>query len=164
MLNYKEARLRYKPSTVKTLFIGESPPAKGDYFYFGGGNILLEYIRQAFVSVYGDKCGNGDDFLQFFKEKGYYLIDLSEEPINGKLEKERRQLRRDNVGSLAKRVAKLNPESVIIIMKAIEREVRAALPSNIHEKNIRVTRFPGFGNQMISIQQISCALHELRNV
>jgi len=164
MLNYKEARLKYKPCNVTMLFIGESPPASGDYFYFGGKNSLLKYIRQAFVSVYGDKCGDEDEFLEFFKKGGNYLIDLSEESINGKQNKERRQLRKANIEPLADRVKKINPKSVIIFMKAIEKEVRAALPSSIPKENIYVTKFPGYGNQIISVRQISCALRELRNI
>ncbi len=161
---YKEARLKYKPCKVKTLFIGESPPASGDYFYFGGNNSLLRYIRQAFVSVYGDKCGEGDEFLQFFKESQYYLIDLSEKPINGKLRKERKQLRKVNIESLTNRVNNINPESVIIFMKAIEKAVRISLPSNIPKENIHVTRFPGFGNQKASVQEITSALQKLRKI
>ena len=135
---YKEAQIRYKPQKVKTLFIGESPPSGGGYFYFGGNNSLLRYIREAFVLA-GFKCSEGDEFLKFFKEKGYYLIDLSEKPIY-KL-KERKQLRKANIESLKNRVKKINPESVIIFMKGIEKEVRAALPSNISPPKIHVTRF-----------------------
>lgn len=156
-------RLSYKPHKVRVLFIGESPPASGEFFYFGGNNSLLKYIRQAFISVYGDKCGDGDEFLQFFKENGYYLDDLSEEPINRILEKERRQLRKANIGSLAKRLKEIHPESVIIFMKSIEKDVRKALKNvGIPQENIRATKFPGSGNQKVSVQEITEALRELK--
>ena len=161
MATYKEARLKYKPNRVRTLFIGESPPAKGDYFYFGGSNNLLRYIRQAFVSVYGDKCGGRDDFLQFFKENGYYLVDLSEEPINWKSDIERKQLRLESINSLAKRVKDINPESVIIFMKAIEADVKKAVKISgltISGEKIIVTKFPGLGNQRKSVKEIADAL------
>jgi len=39
-------RARFRPERITTLFVGESAPASGDFFYYGD-NAMLGYMRQA---------------------------------------------------------------------------------------------------------------------
>ena len=71
----------HKPAQIRWLFVGESPPAGGTFFYRADSN-LFRYTRQAFSAAYEIDFNNGAEFLTFFQPQGCYLIDLCEEPIN----------------------------------------------------------------------------------
>ena len=73
-------RYSYMPDDIKVLFVGESPPAGGDFFYFGVGN-LFNNTKQAFENVLGIKFKTSNGFLNFFKCCSCYLEDLI--PIPG---------------------------------------------------------------------------------
>ena len=56
------------------LLVGESAPAGGSHFYLANSN-LFRGVRQAFVEVYGARTPEGEAFLRFFQEHGYWLVD-----------------------------------------------------------------------------------------
>jgi hypothetical protein len=64
-------RRAFKPQKIMTLFVGESAPASGDFFYYGT-SAMTRYMRQAFEGAFGLT----DDFLASFKAFGWYLDDL----------------------------------------------------------------------------------------
>lgn len=68
--NVEQRRLRLKPSRVKTLFVGEMAPAYETFFYNANLNMYV-YTQQAFSAVFGEHCGEGEDFLRFFGDKGF---------------------------------------------------------------------------------------------
>ena len=39
-------RTRFRPERITTLFVGESAPASGDFFYYGN-TAMLRYMREA---------------------------------------------------------------------------------------------------------------------
>ena len=138
----EEARNHYKPDRVKVLFVGESPPAAGTFFYYANSN-LYRCVHTAFSRVYGAKCGDGDHFLSFFKSVGCYLDDLCLVPVNAMDAEERQRHRDAGMVSLAERIKVMQPEAVIIVMKEIENEVRLAMSSSQWSPRIvRVTTFP----------------------
>jgi hypothetical protein len=64
-------RLSFRPERITTLFVGESAPASGDFFYYGKSAMtrcLKEAIENALAKT--------DDFLEKFKRYGWYLDDL----------------------------------------------------------------------------------------
>ena len=71
-------RAHYRPKTILTLFIGESAPYSGDFFYFGN-TALTGYMHKAMGAA---GLGGAGDFLERFKSYGWYLDDLVLTPIN----------------------------------------------------------------------------------
>lgn len=97
---FVEATIRYKPATIRVLFIAEAPPAfrVNRLFYFedlsAGDTLFIEMMK----TLYGAAVGfieNGyssgssalgirnrkSELLARFMHDGYFLIDASEEPM-----------------------------------------------------------------------------------
>lgn len=87
---FELAREKYKPEKIKFLLIAEAPPSveSGCFFYFEdvrkGDSLFLETMK----ALYPDKYTNTPDvrarkkeFLQRFKNDGFYLIDSLDHPI-----------------------------------------------------------------------------------
>jgi hypothetical protein len=96
----ENVRIRYRPERIKTLFVGESAPHGGTFFYYGNGE-LYRQMRRAVERTFGES----NDFLKTFKSYGWYLDDLVLEPVN-RLSKQERKLKcLDSRKSLADRIA-----------------------------------------------------------
>jgi hypothetical protein len=100
---FAQATIRYKPATVRVLFIAEAPPAFRFHrlFYFedlrDGDTLFLEMMKTLYGSTVGF-AGNGfssgssaarirsrkSELLARFMREGYFLIDASEEPMPGR--------------------------------------------------------------------------------
>jgi hypothetical protein len=97
---FAKATLRYKPATVRVLFIAEAPPAFrfNRLFYFenlrNGDTLFLEMMKTLYGSAVGfieNSFSPGSsakgirsrkpEFLAHFMRDGYFLIDASEEPM-----------------------------------------------------------------------------------
>jgi len=116
---FEKIRRQHKPARVSTLFVGESRPCGGTFFY-NGDSILYEAVREGF--------GAGEDFLAQFRSKGFYLDDLSLHPINQIKDKDARgEARRAGVPGLARRMAEYQPEAVVILMLGIKEFVVDAM-------------------------------------
>lgn len=81
MRELEELRRRYRPHPIKILFVGESPPARGTFFYKGDSG-LARYTKLSFQQVYSLPDLAMADFLHGFKAAGCYLDDLCLEPVN----------------------------------------------------------------------------------
>jgi hypothetical protein len=81
----EEARARYRPERITTLFIGESPPRSGKFFHYGN-TALARYMSYAMRSA---GLGDDGDVLDRFKACGWYLDDLVLEPVNHLTEPQR---------------------------------------------------------------------------
>ena len=110
----------------KYLFVGESIPHNGTFFYYGA-SILHRHTLRAFVETF--KGINGANFLETFKKLGFYLDDLCSEPVNqlkeGDDRKRRVRLRKLYEDDLSERVGQ--PEVVIVTPKEIRRNVERVL-------------------------------------
>jgi hypothetical protein len=110
MNELEELRKSFRPGLITTLFVGESAPASGRFFY-GGDSSLFYAMKREF--------GNQETFLEDFKDKGFYLDDLVLTPVN-KLERhERLRQRQEAVPTLAKRLVEYKPKAVVVVMRAI---------------------------------------------
>lgn len=138
MNTFEEIRASYRPKRITTLFVGESAPHGGTFFYNQNSGLFRE-IRKAFQ-------GNSF-FLDDFKKNGFYLDDLVLEPVNHLEDKNRRSLCRNAVSSLAARLMNYNPEAVVILLKSIEPMVRDAINGAGLSCQIYCTPYPSFGNQ-----------------
>ena len=45
-------REQFRPKRVMTLFVGESAPASGDFFYYGN-NAMLRHMQRAVEAAFG---------------------------------------------------------------------------------------------------------------
>src|SRR5439155_1488449 len=135
----EKRRREFLPQRVKTLFVGESPPRGGAFFY-DENSALYRAIRTAFG--FDDRP---EDFLNWFKEQGFYLDDLVHEPINDLSDQERKRKCREGIDALKARLIEYKPEAVVIVLKSIEDYVREAVRSsniNLDQSSIYVTPFP----------------------
>lgn len=126
MLNFRQRehlRRSYRPERVRLLFIGESPPASGRFFYRGDSG-LYRAMRDAFRTV--DPSIDEASFLAVFRDSGCYLVDLCPEPVDHLDAKSRRAACQAGEASLARTIARLRPPSIATIVRSIEGNVLSA--------------------------------------
>lgn len=89
MNKYREQRDRYLPKHLKCVFISESPPASGGYFYNPEGNtgeILFRAMMRGLFNDYRPKTKL--EGLQKFKDSGYLIVDAIYRPVDKLSDKE----------------------------------------------------------------------------
>ena len=124
-------RRRFLPERVRVLFVGESPPAAGSFFYAADSE-LYRATRDAFEAAL-PRFRDVDTFLKAFAESGCYLVDLSLDPVNQLTDRtdgswsKRLRARRCGEGRLAATLAELRPAAVIVVLKGIDANVRRAI-------------------------------------
>jgi len=108
--------------------IGESPPAGATFFYQANSQ-LFRAVRDSFVEAFGPDLPTGERFLNTYQARGFFLLDLCDEPVNQlKDNPQRLTLRDQGERTLAKKLAALPAEvSIVVLMKAIEANVRSAI-------------------------------------
>ena len=117
-------RRSYRPARVRLLFIGESPPASGRFFYRGDSG-LYRAMRDAFRTV--DPSIREEQFLTAFQAWGCYLVDLCAEPVDRLDIKSRRAVCRAGEDVLARTIARLRPEGIATVVRSIEGNVARAV-------------------------------------
>lgn len=159
----EEIRKKYRPNKIHVLFIGESAPAGGTFFYLANSN-LYRYTQESYESVYKEECIKGIDFLNFFKNLGCYLEDLCLEPVNNLNNNNRKLKRNEYVNSLTERIRKANPKSIIVVMLSIRENVEESIRlSGIGDIPIYYLPFPSQGNQRRYVEKLINALENLRS-
>src|SRR4051812_14639399 len=137
MNGLEELRKSFRPDCVTTLFVGESAPHSGRFFYSGNSS-LFHAMKTAF--------GNEAMFLDTFKRKGFYLDDLVLVPINKLERRERSRVRRASISGLAARLSEYKPKAVVVVMRAIKPMVQAAMRNAGLSFEPFCTPHPAFGN------------------
>jgi hypothetical protein len=164
---YETLREQFRPQKTRVLFVAESRPASGRFFYRGDSTLEL-FTREAFHSADGtpDSAESMEAFLERFKSSGCYLVDLCVEPANKLSPGDRTTLRRQSEKRLAATINSLQPDAVIIIMNAIESNVRRAIKSaGLHNVPIYGVPFPAMlkSNERRYVTGLSAILTELRS-
>ncbi|HWY60445.1 MAG TPA: hypothetical protein VNW15_00950 [Rhizomicrobium sp.] len=142
LINVEAIRMQFRPRRITTLFVGESAPASGDFFYYGNSN-MLRYMKKAVESVFG----GSDDFLGTFKSYGWYLDDLVLTPVNQLNPKERRKRCWSAKTGLTARIAEYQPAAIVSLMVGIEKIVEAASLEVKSTASRFSVPFPGNGQQ-----------------
>lgn len=135
-------RLEFRPARITTLFVGESAPFNGDFFYRGNPPMTI-HMRTAIEH----SLGVTDDFLATFKGYGWYLDDLVLTPVDHLRGRARREPCVAARASLAERIAEYQPLAIVSLLRSIRKDVEIAAAmagSNVTPIN---TPFPGMGNQ-----------------
>jgi hypothetical protein len=133
---------------VRLLFVGESPPASGRFFYSKNSGLffaMLAAFRQA------DPAINAENFLARFRAMGCYLIDLCPDPVDRLDSKAREAARRASEGSLARRIAHLHPAAVALLLRSITANVSRAASGAGWQGQIIDLPYPGRWHQHRSV-------------
>ncbi|RYE36514.1 MAG: hypothetical protein EOP42_03040 [Sphingobacteriaceae bacterium] len=117
--------LQYKPEQVKILLIGEAPGRADKNFYLGNNN-LYRTVIVAFKQLYGE-FSSRDEFLAFFKSAGCFLDHIGLEHTERHDLEKRKANRQNGIISLSEKLKIYQPETVIILMKALEKQVQQAI-------------------------------------
>lgn len=121
----QQTREDYLPDDVRVLFIGESPPSGGTFFYYTNSN-LYRATRDAFARAIPALRGS-QNVLNEFCKLGCYLEDLAVEPVDDLPRRERRAACNAGIAPLAERIRPLHPRVVVIVGYGIAPKVTKAL-------------------------------------
>lgn len=116
-------RRRYRPERIRLLFIGESPPASGRFFYRQDSG-LYRAIRDTFRMI--DPWITDDMFLEVFQNSGCYLIDACSRPVDHLDLRSRRAACLAGEPRLTGKIRRLKPSLIVTIVKSIRENVRRA--------------------------------------
>jgi hypothetical protein len=116
-------RRRYLPSDVHLLFVGESPPASGRFFYQADSG-LYRAIRNVFITALPEL--RDADFLESFWSLRCYLVDLCGMPVDHLNNEERRHACVVGEVHLSKIMKRLQPSIIITVVLSIAANVERA--------------------------------------
>jgi hypothetical protein len=142
---FENLRNDYKPNNVEVLFVGESRPQAGTFFYKEDSALYRE-TKKAFNEYFAQNIFT----LVNFKRWNCWLYDISNDPVNGLPAAERRDIIRTNIPQLVEMVQREKPKLIIVCKKTIvEPEIRMSdiMKTYRVEENIFFLPFPGNGNQ-----------------
>jgi hypothetical protein len=122
-------RKKYKPEIIDILLVGESKPARGNFFYdVTSYDPLRGFTMEALTQIYPQIAGySAEEFLRFFKEQGFFLDDLCHTPVNKMSPEERKEQRELGIGELKKSLEIYNPKIIVVIMLGIKGYVDTAI-------------------------------------
>ncbi len=144
-MSTEEIRKLYLPSNVRILLMAESPPSSGDFFY--EKSEMTRYTMAAFEKAFGLKFKSIKHFLEYFKDCGCYLDDLTETPVNNLPCTEREQLLKSCIPHLSRRIKQMQPTVIVTVLKRIETHVREAINQSGISTKAYTLPFPGNGHQ-----------------
>lgn len=142
---FEELRIQYKPDTIEVLFIGESRPKGGMFFYNADSNLYRE-TKKAFDEYFGENIF----ILDAFKKWNYWLYDICENPVNGLNRQERNDEIHRKLPDLEKLVRTKNPKFLIVCKKgSIMKEIRKSsiMTKYREDQTIFFLPFPCCGRQ-----------------
>lgn len=173
---YKVLRNRYKPEEIKLIFLLESPPANGAYFY-DPESLHNEFLFMAMMKIIGFRCDNLNREIKIlglnrFQEEGYFLIDATYQPVNDIFNPDvkNNKIFQDSellLADLNELKAKENKTPIILVKTNIFTLYNDFLTErdfNIYNENITVP-FPSTGQQISFHQRIDEVLccHKILN-
>jgi Uracil DNA glycosylase superfamily len=120
----EKLRKRYRPTRVRVLFVGESPPASGRFFYQEDSG-LYRAVRDTFLRAMPSL--RDADFLQSFRELGCYLVDLCGEPVDHLRRDQRAYACQAGEARLRRTIQQLKPEIIVTVVRSIAPNVRRVL-------------------------------------
>jgi hypothetical protein len=136
----EQLRRRYRPDPVRLLFIGESPPASGRFFYRGDSG-LYRAMQEAFRRVAPGVTNT--DFLGTFRASGCYLIDLSLEPVDHLGAAARKAACLASEPTLTRQILRLRPTAIATLVRSIEGNVARAIKRAGWEGPVIDLPYPG---------------------
>lgn len=142
---FENLRYHYKPNNIEILFVGESRPQGGTFFYQEDSSLYRE-TKKAFNKYFSQDIFS----LGKFKLWGCWLYDICENPVNHLSNNERRHIIYENIPRLENFIKQESPKIIIVCKKIlVEPVIRESSIMNIYQpgNNIFFLPFPGYGNQ-----------------
>lgn len=155
--DFNRSRRKYRPRKVRFLFIAESPPSSGGFFYFaktiGKDHLFRETMKALEVWPRNEPMRKGIDkraMLRRFQSMGFYLLDTCVFPVDKLRPIERRKAVLSQTPRLVNDVIQADPTHVLIVKSSIFTPVSNALRSarlSARVLNTGPVPFPSHGNQ-----------------
>ena len=136
-----DLRAQFRPEPVRWLFVGESTPAGGTHFYRANSN-LFRAMREAFDRAFGEEVPSGPAFLHFFRERGAWLVDLADRPINRLKDRERASAVAAGIDRLVSVIGATRPERIFVVKASIAALVRQAAEAARFDGDLVALPFP----------------------
>jgi hypothetical protein len=137
-----QLRERFRPAEMRVLFVGESSPAQATHFYRANSN-LFRATRVAFAKAFGDDAvPDGEAFLRYFADRGCWLVDLADRPVNQLPDAERREAVAGGVKALAATIGETQPQHVLTVKRDIAAEVAEAIALAESHADLTALPFP----------------------
>jgi hypothetical protein len=134
---------RYKPDEIDLLLVAEAPPnALERYFYFDDvreQDSLFRYVCRGVLGREPTREGKAADLAEL-RDRGVFLIDLQEEPVDG-------TPHREFVPRLVERCRELSPRKIILIKAPVFDAACVPLKSAALPVSAVRIPFPGSGRQ-----------------
>src|SRR6266849_3922515 len=166
--DFNRSRRKYRPRKVRFLFIAESPPSSGGFFYFGTtigkDHLFRETMKALELWPRNEPMRKGIDkrrILRRFQAMGFYLLDTCVFPVDKLRQSERRKAVLSQTGRLVRDVIEANPVHILIVKSSIFTPVSLALREAglwARVLNTRPVPFPSHGNQRIYRSMLRHAL------
>lgn len=159
MNSFETARRKYRPDQVRVALVAESPPQEGSgrFFYFEhvdvGDSLFLELMKALYDDARGDSKAlrrQKANYLQRFRDDGYYLIDASQEPIAGEGRAVKARAIHAGLAQLQRDLAGIqHGELKVVLISSLVYEIcRGPLrQAGFDVVNTEMIDFPGFGRQ-----------------
>ena len=148
---YIQFRDRFTPENPKIIFILESPPVSGLYFYNPNGKTTEPLFKAMMKDVLEITPNTKEEGLREFAALGYLVIDATYTPVNNLDDEEADAIIDRDFPLLVEDLRKhAGVETAIVLVKA---NVCAALEPKLNVAGFKVLndgvriRFPGTGNQ-----------------
>jgi hypothetical protein len=159
---FEALRKRYRPAQVGVLFIGESRPANGTFFYAGDSR-LSQYTEEAFSAMYRP-FRDPQSFLACFRDLNCYLVDLCPCPVNNLPRRQRTAARKAGKDHLVSTIAELQPDAAVVVMKGIKKlAMRAISQATQQSIPIRVLSFPAQGHEREYVTELTRVVQEFKD-
>jgi hypothetical protein len=142
-MDVEAIRARYRPERITTLFMGESAPASGKFFYHGD-TAMMRNMKRVLKEAELYKEG---DFFEWLQRQGWFLDDLVLTPVNAMDRLDRLAKCEASVPHLADRLREYHPQAVVTLMKGIKPYVDAAMAVAGCTVPHHALPFPGQGRQ-----------------
>ncbi len=161
---YINLRNRFFPKDLKAIFVLESPPASGRYFYNPDGRTGEPLFSAMMRSVLGldPHSAAKAEGLRKFQEAGYLVVDAAYIPVNKMDDKERDRVILENLGNLVEdlreQMRKAGKDSAPVIL--VKANICRLLESRLLERGFRVANqgsvipFPSNGQQKVFERKI----------
>jgi hypothetical protein len=154
----EQVRERYRPRQISMLFVGESPPASGRFFYDGTG-IACASTQRAFAQAFARTFHGPQEFLKFFRDAGCYLDDLSHDPVDHLTTADRIRAINSCTDTYARDLQEMQPKLIVVFLKRIFPVVeRAASIAGFPGDRLIALPFPGNGHQNKYVAELGALL------
>lgn len=131
-------RNAYMPKRINTLFVGEAAPVSGTFFYSENSQ-MYRCVKRFF--------GDPLNFLDWFRDKGWYLDDLVLTPMNHYTNTKRGEAHTASLSDFSTRLQSYSPQCVVSLLRRIREPVQQAVNAAGLDIPHYSVPFPGNGQQ-----------------